>query len=575
MTEVPYQVVFATSEEIGSSARLLHLPGSHHNAHAGGWASARFCTFPQDVVLRFSAPCSLKMLKLLSHEFRIATKVELFIGSVPAGTLPPFAGCDGVEFETLGHFCFDCNDRSRWRARELKTIYLPKVAEGMYLKLRLDVCHLNERNLYSQVGLVSIHAFGHGLGAELNLLADRLSDHDAIDAFMAASRPSAAIQAAKEIAFSDAAWRMQDPLSEQIAAGKVVSKGTAEAHRRAAEKHQATVAAHAATRASGDYFGVGLTQKVRLEKEAAAREDDFERASQLKERENELAQVGAQLAELERKKSEAVQLQRYQLAGEIKAELHALRTAHGIPHPLPAAKMPAEPGLPPPLLVRARITPGCDIVSEYRAAHERRAMQQRIEEMAMARLVEASPRQPTMSPRDLTRREAAGAKGSPRNTIPSKLLPPEGTEEGGGAKENGYFGLPELGGFSDPGIRDAAAAGVEAGANAMSAIGTSATELVGAAPDAALEAGAKAAAAGLDAANAIGDGIGDFAQSAAAFAPSASGLANAKSIVAGGAASLLRATANSLDEKPEAKAEAKAEAKVEAKAEAKNWQDAE
>ena len=207
----------------------------------------------------------------------------------------------GVEFETLGHFCFDCNDRSRWRARELKTIYLPKVAEGMYLKLRLDVCHLNERNLYSQVGLVSIHAFGHGLGAELNLLADRLSDHDAIDAFMAASCPSAAIQAAKEIAFSDAAWRMQDPLSEQIAAGKVVSKGTAEAHRRAAGEAPGDRRGARGDARKRRLFWRWPNAKVRLEKEAAAREDDFERASQLKERENELAQVGAQLAELERK----------------------------------------------------------------------------------------------------------------------------------------------------------------------------------------------------------------------------------------------------------------------------------
>ena len=45
----------------------------------------------------------------------------------------------------------------------------------------------------------------------------------------------------------------------------------------------------------------------------------------------------------------------------------ALRAAHGIPQPpLPAALPP--PAVPPPLLLRARVVPGCDAITQGRRA---------------------------------------------------------------------------------------------------------------------------------------------------------------------------------------------------------------
>ena len=37
------------------------------------------------------------------------------------------------------------------QARELKTVYVPQATEGLYLRLVLHKCHVNEYNLYNQV----------------------------------------------------------------------------------------------------------------------------------------------------------------------------------------------------------------------------------------------------------------------------------------------------------------------------------------------------------------------------------------------------------------------------------------
>jgi centrosomal protein CEP104 len=303
MTEVAYHVVYATSEELGSSARLLHLPSvaGHHD----GWASARFCFFPQDLVLRFAAPVSLREIKVLSHHTRIASVVELHLGRVPSGCKMPLVGTAGVQFEPIGHFCLSENAQSDWRARELRTVHVPRAADCQFLRLRLHQCHINDHNWYNQVGIIAIHAFGHGLAADLAVAAD-IGDHDAVRAIDAA-HPAA------------------------------------------------LVAAYTATE-GGDYFGVEMARALDAEKATAAAANDFDEAKRLKHRVAELARVGAILAELEAKKRAAVEQQRYEVAGELKDKLRALRAAHGIPQPPPPASLP-PPAIPPPLLLRARVVP--------------------------------------------------------------------------------------------------------------------------------------------------------------------------------------------------------------------------
>jgi len=163
MSLLPYAIANCSSEDEQHPARELQ---SFHS-QSRGWQSAHFCDFPQELVLKFNESASVQQVQLLSHQFKIATRVELFIGKLAPGVAePPARGTAGVSFTRLGHFSLDGNERSKFQARELKTVYVPRFAEGHYLRLLLHKCHVNEHNLYNQLGVLAIRVVGTG-GADL------------------------------------------------------------------------------------------------------------------------------------------------------------------------------------------------------------------------------------------------------------------------------------------------------------------------------------------------------------------------------------------------------------------------
>ena len=115
-TEVPYRVVSASSEEHGRSARLLHQHESSRPKRCEGWSSARWCEWPQELVLRFPAPIFLQSLQLVAHEYKIASSVELFVGRVPADGKMPVVGHAGVCFERRTHMPLTaCPIAAHWK----------------------------------------------------------------------------------------------------------------------------------------------------------------------------------------------------------------------------------------------------------------------------------------------------------------------------------------------------------------------------------------------------------------------------------------------------------------------------
>ena len=98
-------------------------------------------------MLRFEGQVSVQQVQLLSHQIKIASRVELFMGRLPPGTAAPRTGVTGIAFSRLGHFSLDSNERSSFSARELKTVYVPQASEGTFLRLVLHKCHVNEHNL--------------------------------------------------------------------------------------------------------------------------------------------------------------------------------------------------------------------------------------------------------------------------------------------------------------------------------------------------------------------------------------------------------------------------------------------
>jgi len=144
---VAYTVVNATSEDEGHPATELN----QQNPQTKGWQSDRFCTFPQEICIEFSQRCDLVQLQVLSHQYKIASKVELFIWDEQDPT-------DDGNYRRLGHFSLNQNERSDYEARELKSVQLK--GRATHMKLRLNQCHINKYNHYSQVGIVALSVFG-------------------------------------------------------------------------------------------------------------------------------------------------------------------------------------------------------------------------------------------------------------------------------------------------------------------------------------------------------------------------------------------------------------------------------
>ena len=93
---------------------------------------------------------NVNQIQLLSHQYLIATKIELFSGVGDS--------YETARFKRLGYLSLDSNQRSNFRARELKSVYVD--AAGSFLKFRVHRCYLNNQNHTNQVSIVAISVLG-------------------------------------------------------------------------------------------------------------------------------------------------------------------------------------------------------------------------------------------------------------------------------------------------------------------------------------------------------------------------------------------------------------------------------
>jgi hypothetical protein len=77
-----------------------------------------------------------------------------------------------LSFKRLGHFSLDDNVRTNYQARELKTVYLEEHCQ--YLKIVLQKNHLNNLNIFNQVGIVQLNCVGSYMGDyEVGMIAQK------------------------------------------------------------------------------------------------------------------------------------------------------------------------------------------------------------------------------------------------------------------------------------------------------------------------------------------------------------------------------------------------------------------
>ncbi|KAK6628726.1 hypothetical protein RUM43_002542 [Polyplax serrata] len=169
MTEQP-------QEDDGEDDNYRAAELNYHGPTVRGWRSAFNCTFPQEIVLR------LEVLAVLHQSFKMgiraidlkemnstnlfvqltAQKIEIYTNQrSDAEILPSNSSPD--QFNYLGFITFSDNKATGFRSRELKSILIPS-EKAKYIKLKIYNNHINNKNVFNQVGLIGINILGNEIG---------------------------------------------------------------------------------------------------------------------------------------------------------------------------------------------------------------------------------------------------------------------------------------------------------------------------------------------------------------------------------------------------------------------------
>ncbi|CAB1118634.1 unnamed protein product [Ectocarpus sp. CCAP 1310/34] len=292
MSKLRFSVCFCSGEEPEYPAEELNA----HSPHTRGWQSPQFCDYPQELGLAWEAPARVSQVQILSHQSKIATQIELFVGHGDS--------YESAHFRRLGYLSLNSNERSKYQARELKSVYVN--APGQYLRMLVHKCYINEVNLFNQVGIVAVNLLGEKLGKLApGALDDPAAPYGAGPRTLRAYPPGLS---GREIGAARASHTELNDLSFDM------------------------------------NFDPEAAQRIRdiaNAKDRAARAEDYDTAKLLKEAETQLKSLGKQLAKLEVAKRQAVEDEDYDRAKMLKVEADSLRLQIAA-HPNPELRIKLE-----------------------------------------------------------------------------------------------------------------------------------------------------------------------------------------------------------------------------------------
>ena len=156
-----YNIVKLSSSEEESSNSVQKIISFDNN-----WSSERFCTYPQQIIFQFDTPVNLRQINLVSHEKKISEKISFF-SFCPQKDIA-ITNLRNINFENIGFINLNQNFASNYQVRELKKIFIN--IKCLYLKIELEKNYINDYNPYHQVGLISIDFYGTKLLGYYNIL---------------------------------------------------------------------------------------------------------------------------------------------------------------------------------------------------------------------------------------------------------------------------------------------------------------------------------------------------------------------------------------------------------------------
>ena len=154
-TKLSYRLIESTSEDF--EYPLLEL---NKGRKGKGWLSSRYCQFPQSIYIQFNQPVNVKQINILIHEKNIPNQIK-FYTYCPISNDEIIKNYRSLNFTYIGFIKMDSNQRSNYRAREFRKVYID--TNAFYIKLELGKNYLNRYNIFNQVGLISLEFFGQVL----------------------------------------------------------------------------------------------------------------------------------------------------------------------------------------------------------------------------------------------------------------------------------------------------------------------------------------------------------------------------------------------------------------------------
>jgi len=140
-----------------------------------GWVSNRYCTYPQEIMIKFPTEVNIRQINILINESKIPKKIEL-INCIPIGKRNKFLMNSDKNvnlipsefmYENVGFINFSSNAENKYKLRELRKIYINVNTE--YLKFKIHQNHNNNLNMFCQVGIVALNIYGQKRDKKLKM----------------------------------------------------------------------------------------------------------------------------------------------------------------------------------------------------------------------------------------------------------------------------------------------------------------------------------------------------------------------------------------------------------------------
>lgn len=152
ITRLDHKLIESTSEDNEHPLREL-LKG----LKGAGWFSSRFSQFPQEIYIQFTQPVLLRQINMVIHEKNIPSQIK-FYTYYPENINDIIENYHNNHYKYIGFIKMDTNERSQFKARESRKIYVN--TKSLFLKIQLGKNYTNQYNAFDQVGLMNLDFFG-------------------------------------------------------------------------------------------------------------------------------------------------------------------------------------------------------------------------------------------------------------------------------------------------------------------------------------------------------------------------------------------------------------------------------